>query len=99
MHWPLKGSQDSYRKQQKADAVGFPPDSHNSCSFFLSSDGEQWVWSSHQLPWLPDGAVEKSQYSHSFSLPKHKAQGESASGGAPQQGGLTKQDGDYELHT
>lgn len=43
--------------------------------------------------------MEESQCSHSFSLPKHKAQGESASGGDPQQGGLTKQDGDSMNYT
>lgn len=47
---------------------------------------------------LPDAGVEESQYSHS-SLPKHKPQSASASGGDSQQGALTKQDGDSMNHT
>lgn len=95
----MKGSQDPYEEQQKADAVGFPLDSHSSCSFFLNSDGELWIWSRYQLLLLLDGGAEESQHSHSFSLPKHKPQGASASGGDSQQGALTKQDGDSMNHT
>lgn len=99
MHWPVKGSQDPYKKQHKADAVCFLLDSHSSCFFLLNSDGEQCVWRSYQLPLLPDGDVEESQYSHSFSLLNHKPQGASVSGEDSQQGALTKQDGDSMSHT
>lgn len=47
---------------------------------------------------LPDGVTEESQYSHS-SLPKHKPQGASASGGDSQQGALMQKDGDSMNHT
>lgn len=74
VHWPVKGPQDPYKKQQETDAVGFPLDSHYSCSYFLNSDGEQCVWSSYQLPLLSDGGVEVNQYCHSFSCLNYKPQ-------------------------
>lgn len=96
----MKHSQDPYKKQQEADAVVFPLDSHYSSSYFLNSDGEQHVWNSYQLPLLSDGVVEESQYSHSFSLLNYKPQGVSISEGDSQQGAVTKQNGEsYEPHT